>query len=55
VNGDIPLEKGLHKINLDYFERGGQQSLDVKWKGPGFNWREIPSFKLFKTKDHHKE
>ena len=55
VNGDIPLEEGLHKIELDYFERGGQQSLDVKWKGPGFNWRKIPSFKLFKTKDHHKE
>ena len=52
ANGDIPLEIGLHEIKLDYFERGGQQSLNVKWKGPGFDWRDIPSFKLFKTNEH---
>ena len=52
ASGDIPLEIGLHEIKLDYFERGGQQSLNVKWKGPGFDWRDIPSFKLFKTNEH---
>jgi len=25
--------------------------LDVKWKGPGFEWREIPAFKLFQKSD----
>ncbi len=55
VKGEIPLETGLHRIKVDYFERGGQQSLDVKWKGPGFGWRSIPSFKLFRTNDHGKK
>ena len=51
VAGDIPLRAGLHVIKVLYFERGGQESLDVKWRGPGFDWRPIPSFKLFRTKD----
>ena len=55
AKGEIPLELGFHEIRLDYFERGGQQSLDVKWKGPGFDWRTIPSFMLFKGNEHLKK
>lgn len=55
AKGEIPLKKGFHEIRLDYFERGGQQSLEVLWKGPGFDWRTIPSFMLFKKIDHMKE
>ena len=55
ANGNVPLKMGLHEIRLDYFERGGQQSLEVKWKGPGFDWRTIPSFMLFKKIDHLKK
>ena len=55
ANGNVPLKIGLHEIRLDYFERGGQQSLEVKWKGPGFDWRTIPSFMLFKKIDHLKK
>ena len=55
ANGEIPLKVGFHEIRLDYFERGGQQSLEVKWKGPGFDWRTIPSFMLFKKIDHMKK
>ena len=55
AKGEIALKMGLHKIRLDYFERGGQQSLEVKWKGPGFDWRTIPSFMLFKKIDHMKK
>ena len=55
ANGNVPLKMGLHEIRLDYFERGGQQSLEVKWKGPGFEWRTIPSFMLFKKIDHMKK
>jgi len=49
VSGDIPLKKGSHKIKVHYFERGGQESLDVKWKGPGFEWANIPAFRLFRS------
>ena len=55
AKGEIPLEAGFHEIKLDYFERGGQQSLEVKWKGPGFGWRTIPSFMLFKKNEHLKK
>ena len=55
ANGEIPLKVGFHEIRLDYFEGGGQQSLELKWKGPGFNWRTIPSFMLFKKIDHMKK
>ena len=55
ANGEIPLKVGFHEIRLDYFEGGGQQSLEVKWKGPGFDWRTIPSFMLFKKIDHMKK
>ena len=51
VSGDIPLKAGLHEIEVHFFERGGQESLKVKWKGPDFDWRHIPAFRLFKTLD----
>ena len=51
VEGSMPLKKGFHAIRLDYFERGGQQFLDIEWKGPGFNWRHIPSFLLYQSNE----
>ena len=51
VEGSMPLKKGFHAIRLDYFERGGQQFLDIQWKGPGFNWRHIPSFLLYQSNE----
>ncbi len=49
VSDEIPLKTGKHEFEVQYFERGGQESLDVLWKGPGFDWRKIPAFKLFYT------
>ena len=49
--GVMNLKKKRYKIVVEYFERGGQEVLDVKWKGPGFEWREIPAFKLFQKSD----
>ena len=51
VSNEIYLNLGMHKIQVDYFERGGQEFLNINWKGPGFDWRQIPEFKLFHTKD----
>ena len=47
--GAIKLDQKRYKIVVEYFERGGQESLTVNWKGPGFDWMEIPKFKLFHT------
>ena len=41
------LKKGYHKIALKYFQMGGQRSLRVFWKGPGFDKTEIPPSVLF--------
>ena len=49
--GTINLKNTRYKIVVEYFERGGQETLDVKWRGPGFEWREIPAFKLFQKSD----
>ena len=39
--GKINLNKGVHKIEVRYFQLGGGQELKVSWKGPGFEKREI--------------
>ena len=46
-SGSVYLEKKMYKIVVEYFERGGQEFLEVHWKGPGFEWQAIPSYKLF--------
>jgi hypothetical protein len=51
VSGNIHLKKGMHQIEVQFFERGGQESLDVMWKSPDFEWRDIPAFKLFTRLD----
>ena len=51
VVGAINLKNKRHKIIVEYFEGGAQETLDVKWRGPGFEWREIPAFKLFQKSD----
>ncbi len=48
VSGDMVMKKGFQKFEVQYFERNGQESLDVKWKGSEFEWQEIPAFKLLK-------
>ena len=48
VTGDMVLKKGFHEFEVNFFERGGQESLDVKWKGLDFGWREIPAFRFIK-------
>ncbi|VAX26294.1 beta-galactosidase [hydrothermal vent metagenome] len=39
--GTINLDKGVHKIEVRYFQKGGGQELKVSWKGPEFKKREI--------------
>jgi hypothetical protein len=39
----IQLKKGRHPIELQYFERGGQEYLMVEWSGPGIEKMQIPA------------
>ncbi len=47
ISGEMVLKKGLHKFEVQYFERSGQESLIVKWHPILCNWQEIPAFRLF--------
>ncbi len=49
ISGDIVLKRRLQEFEVQFFERGGQESLDVKWKGLKFEWQEIPAFKFYTT------
>ena len=41
VSGKIDLKKGRHSLELKYSQSGGGQELEVFWKGPGFEKREM--------------
>ena len=51
VTGSIQLKNKRHRLIVEYFERGGQETLDVSWKGPEFEWQAIPAFILFQKSD----
>ena len=46
--GEIALQKGLHKILLKYYQLGGAKDLFVAWEGPGFEKREMTGDDFFK-------
>ncbi|MDZ4755408.1 MAG: alpha-L-fucosidase [Phycisphaerae bacterium] len=41
VEGDAPLARGLHLIQIYYFENEGQQDFTVRWNGPGVKWESL--------------
>tara|TARA_Y100000589_G_scaffold329286_1_gene375388 strand:+ start:479 stop:3526 length:3048 start_codon:yes stop_codon:yes gene_type:complete len=43
VSGSINLQKGLNPITIHFFERGGDQILDVQYMGPGISKQAVPS------------
>ena len=47
--GLIKLDQKRYKIVVEYFERGGQETLEVSWRGQGFEWSTIPAFRLFQS------
>ncbi len=40
--GSVVLSEGDHALRVTYAERDGGEELTLKWKGPGFDWQEIP-------------
>lgn len=48
--GEVTLQTGLHKIDVDYFNQAGGGWLDVYYKGPGIPKQIIPAEKLFLNK-----
>ena len=48
--GVIPLSKGLHKINVKFFERDGNDELKIYYKGPSFEKKPLPKNTLYKKK-----
>jgi hypothetical protein len=47
-NNSIPLRKGLHNLELHYFQQGGFSLLNLEWKIPSSNIKEkIPASQLY--------
>ena len=45
--GIVPLEKGFHKINLRYFQTGGDAVLNLRWGIKGTGLRRVYGNELF--------
>lgn len=46
-NASTSLRKGIHKIEIKYFQLGGASLLNVMWEGPEISKKEIPAEFLF--------
>ncbi|TWT60151.1 trypsin-like peptidase domain-containing protein [Rubinisphaera italica] len=46
----VRLEKGLHKIRIDYFESTGDSSLKLQWKVAGKDPEIVPAKLIFRKK-----
>jgi len=44
--GRVHLDKGMHLIEVRYFQAGGVKSLKVSWDGPGFEKHEMSEYEL---------
>ena len=47
--GYVALKKGLHAIQVQYFEIGGDQELTLDWIGPGIEKERVPAGALFRV------
>jgi len=50
-SGTIRLQRGLHKIRIEYFELIGNQMLHVLWEGPHIPKQQIPASAYFFNAD----
>ncbi|MFN3404328.1 MAG: PA14 domain-containing protein [Cytophagaceae bacterium] len=48
-SGTIGLKAGKHAIKVHYFEATGNETLVVKYSGPGITKTEIPSYALYRV------
>lgn len=53
-SGDIKLDKGLHEIEIHYYQRGGGAHFQVFWERKGIKKQIIPVVNIFHTKTHLK-
>ncbi|WP_310394449.1 PQQ-dependent sugar dehydrogenase [Hymenobacter sp.] len=47
--GSVGLRAGLHAITITFFERGGDEVLNVSYAGPGLSKTAVPAGALFRT------
>lgn len=45
--GIVALKKGLHALEVKYFQAGMRSAFEVYWSGPGFGQERIPAARLF--------
>ena len=54
ASGTVTLTAGMHPMEVQYFERDGDEALTLSWEGPGFTKEIIPDarFTLNETGDN---
>ena len=43
VEGSIDLDEGRHAIEINFYEQGGGEGMELSWAGPGFEQGPIPA------------
>lgn len=49
-SGLARLPAGLHPVTIAFFERGGDEELEVSWEGPGVSFQPVPEEAWFHLK-----
>jgi len=49
-SGQVYLNEGMHAIRVEFFERTGGETLEVKYSGPSLSKRAIPANVLYKSR-----
>ena len=52
-SGSVTLARGRHAIEVQFFERGGSEHLQVLFEGPGPLRQDVPAHLLFQKKKDH--
>jgi alpha-L-fucosidase len=45
--GIVALQKGLHQIRIEYFNKTGGEGVSLSWRGPGFPLGVVPPEAFF--------
>ena len=45
-SGEVYLQKGEHKIEVEYFQAGGGKGLELKYEGPNIKIQKVPADQL---------
>ncbi|MFO0784240.1 MAG: S8 family serine peptidase [Phycisphaerales bacterium] len=49
ASGSVALSAGLHRMRVEFFERGGGAGVVLRWTGPGLGTEAVPASALYRV------